>query len=148
MNNVKGFTLVELLIVVVIIAILASVAFPAYQSQVKAARRADCAGALVGFAGAMERFFTTNSSYIGAGSAGGGGNTTGAPTIYSAQCPIDGGTPTYNLTILNATATAFVVQAAPVGAQANDRCGTLTLNNVGLKAIVGARPGLTAQDCW
>ncbi len=148
MKKSSGFTLIELMIAIVIVGILAAIGYPSYQEHVQSTKRAECAGGLVGLAGAMERFFTKNNSYIGAGSAGGGGNTTGAPTIYDTQCPIDGGTATYNLTIEAATASTFEVRAAPTGAQSGDKCGTLTLSNTGLKGISGADTGITPQDCW
>ncbi|MDH3616537.1 MAG: type IV pilin protein [Gammaproteobacteria bacterium] len=113
--------------------------------QVRKTRRADCAGAVTSLASSMERFFTVNNTYQGAGA--GGGNT-GTPTIFPASCPVDGGTPTYNLTIQAATASTFSVRAAPVGQQASDKCGTLTLTNTGLKGVTGASTGVTWQDCW
>ncbi len=69
-----GFSLIELMIVVAIIAILAAVAFPSYQESVKKSRRSDAQTALLGFAQAMERHYTDNGFYCDAG----GGDGTGA----------------------------------------------------------------------
>lgn len=146
MNKPNGFTLIELMIVVAIVGILAAIAYPSYQQQVRDSRRGDCAGALAGLANAMERFYTMNNTYVGA-AAGGVANGAPANTTYSAQCPVGGGTPTYNLTIA-ATATNYTVQAAPTGAQATDSCGTLTLTSTGVKGVTGASGGKTWQDCW
>lgn len=148
----RGFTLIEVMIVVVIIAILAAIAYPSYQEQVRKSRRADCAGALTSLAAAMERHYTQFNSYCDAGTTavggcGGGGGDTGVPTIFASQCPLDGGAATYNMTISAVGPNTFTVQAAPTGAQAADRCGTLTLDQTGLKGITGAA-GLTPADCW
>ncbi|VAW83146.1 Type IV pilus biogenesis protein PilE [hydrothermal vent metagenome] len=140
MHNQKGFSLIELMIVVAIIGILAAIGYPSYQDSVQKSRRADCEGALVGFSGAMERRFTTMNSYAGAGPAGA---DTGAPTIYSTQCPIDGGTPSYNLTIQASTATTYTLAATPINGQASDACGTLTLTQANVKGSAG-----TVADCW
>jgi type IV pilus assembly protein PilE len=145
MKKQTGFNLIELMIVVAIVGVIAAFAYPSYLEQVRKTRRADCAGAVTSLASSMERFFTVNNTYQGAGA--GGGNT-GTPTIFQASCPVDGGTPTYNLTIQAATASTFSVQAAPVGQQASDKCGTLTLTNTGLKGVTGASAGVTWQDCW
>ncbi|HED19239.1 MAG TPA: type IV pilin protein [Gammaproteobacteria bacterium] len=150
MKTCKGFTLTELMIVLVIVSILAAIAYPSYQAQVRSTKRTDCSGTLLAFAGAMERFFTANNTYVGAGTAGVGGNTTGAPilAVFPTQCPINGGTATYLLTINVATASTFTLNAARAGAQAGDKCGTLTLTNTGLKGITSADAGITPQDCW
>lgn len=142
MHRNRGFTLTELLIVVAIIGILTAIAYPSYRESVSKGNRSECEGALVGFAGAMERFFTDNNTYIGAGTVS--SNTTGAPTIYPTQCPLDGGSATYNLTISAATASTYTLQAAPTGGQANDRCGTLTINSQNVKTASGG----TVADCW
>lgn len=138
MKQDKGFTLIELMITVAIVAILATVAYPAYQEQVRSTRRADCTGTLMNLAGAMERYYTTNNNYTGA---------TAAAVLGTAQCPIDGGAATYNLAVAS-TASTFTLTATRTGAQAGDRCGDLTLTNTGLKGISNATAGLTAQDCW
>ena len=145
MKTQRGFTLVELMVVLVIIAILTTIAYPSYQEQVRKTRRADCAAALVGLAAAMERHFSTNSSYTGAAASGA---NTGSPAIYATQCPLDGGAATYNLNISAATNTSYTVTATPTGGQSGDKCGILTLSNTGLKGISNADTGVTVQDCW
>ncbi len=134
------------MIVVAIVGIIAAFAYPSYLEQVRKTRRADCSGALVGLGNAMERFFTVNSTYLGA--AAGGANN-GAPAIFRATCPSDGGTATYNLSIqVPATGSTFTLQAVPVGPQADDKCGTLTLTNTLFKDVTGQDAGITWQDCW
>lgn len=145
MKKQLGVNLVELMIVVAIVGLIAAFAYPSYLEQVRKTRRADCSGALASLGSAMERFFTVNNTYRGAGA---GGGDTGAPTIFPATCPVDGGDATYNLTIQAATASTYNLRAAPIGAQAADKCGTLTLTNTGLKGVTGAHAGVTWQQCW
>ncbi|MBT8102842.1 MAG: type IV pilin protein [Gammaproteobacteria bacterium] len=145
MNNQRGFNLVELMIVVAIVGLIAAFAYPSYLEQVRKTRRADCSGALTSLGSSMERYFTVNNTYEGAGAAGG---DTGTPTIFSGTCPVDGGAATYNLTIDAATASTYTLHAAPTGAQAGDKCGTLTLTNTGLKDVTGAAAGMTRDTCW
>ena len=144
-NRQSGITLIELMIVVVIVGILAAIAYPSYQGNVRDSRRAECAGALSSLANAMERFYSVNGSYLGAATAGA---NTGAPAVYTATCPADGGNATYNLTIAAATPSTYQVRATPVGDQANDECGSLSLTGTGVKGVIGADAGVTWQDCW
>jgi len=145
MKTQYGFSLIELMITIVILGILASFAFAGYQEQVRDARRGDCAGALVGLSQAMERFYSANNSYRGAAN---GGADTGTPAIFAGSCPTDGGTAFYNVTIADADASSYVLQAAPIGGMAEDRCGTLTLTSTGVKGVADAQDGVTWEDCW
>lgn len=146
MKKQSGFSLVELMIVVAIVGMIAAFAYPSYLEQIAKTRRADCSGALAGLSNAMERFFTVNSTYLGA--AAGGANT-GAPAVFRPTCPSDGGgAATYNLTIQAATGSTYTLNAAPTGAQTGDKCGTMTLGNTGLKGVTGQHTGITWQDCW
>lgn len=131
----NGFTLIEVMIVVAIVGILAAIAYPSYQEQVRKSRRADCAGELTLLANAMERFFTLNGSYP----------ATVAAMNFPANCPIDGGTPSYTFSIPARTATTFTVQASPTGPQAGDKCGDLTLTHTGQQ---GVSTGLALTECW
>ena len=148
MNNWKkqrGINLIELMIVVAIIGIIMSFAYPAYLEQIRDTRRADCTGALVGLGNAMERHYSINGSYLAAAAAGA---DTGVPAIYAASCPVDGGAATYNITIAAAATSTYTLNAAPTGAQTGDECGTLTLTNTGVKGVTGASGGVTWQNCW
>jgi type IV pilus assembly protein PilE len=124
----KGFTLIEMMVVVAILGILAMIALPAYQDSIRKGKRADAKGALMSFAGAMERHFTSNGTYLGAGTTGG---NTGAPTIFSTTSPVDGGTASYNLTISAVTASTFTLNAEATGGQAGD--GDMQLTNTGVR---------------
>ena len=146
--HAKGFTLVELVTVVAIVAIIASIAFPAYQEQVKKSRRGDVQAALMGLAGAMQRFYTEGapSTYVGAAASG----PPGPPesTLYPSTAPLDGAIKYYDLRIQSAAASSFTVRAIPRGNQVGDKCGTFTLASNGQKGITSAEAGVTWQDCW
>jgi type IV pilus assembly protein PilE len=147
-----GFTLIELMITVAIVGILASIAYPSYQDSVMKSRRADVKGVLLGLANAMERRFTETNSYCDAGGAGGanscgaGTNDTGTPSIYTIPPET---AKFYTVTIISpTTASSYTLSAARTGAQANDKCGTLTLTHTGVKDVTNAATGVSAAECW
>ncbi len=147
-----GITMVELMVVVVIIALLAAVAIPGYQDSVRKAHRTDAQAALMGFASAMERHYTATGSYLNATT--GGDPTSGPPAVFSTKSPTDGTGEYYQLTVGTASATGYVLEAAPVGGQLGDiKCQVLTLDHTGAKGITD-HPSLNASDlesadyCW
>jgi type IV pilus assembly protein PilE len=138
----NGFTLIELMIVVAIVGIIAGIAVPAYQDSISKSRRRDAEGALQGLANAMERHFTEHNSYLGA--ADGGADTGSTATIFSDKSPVDGSTAYYALSITAAGVSTFTIQASPLGAQADDKCGTLSLDNTGTRGV----SNLSVDQCW
>ncbi|GAB2894269.1 type IV pilin protein [Microbulbifer echini] len=114
MKKQIGFTLIELMIAVAIVGILAGIAWPAYQENVRTASRADAQGALMGLAQAMEKHFTEYGTYEGAAS---GGGDTGIPDIFPSSSPLDGGVKKYNLRITAATQATYTLRATPINSQ-------------------------------
>lgn len=131
-----GFTLIELMITVAIIGILVGIAYPNFQSSIMKSRRVDAQAALMGFANAMERFSTVNNVYPSAGVSG----------IYAATSPVGGTIVYYQLLISTSTNVSYELQAVPTGAQSSDQCGTLTIDQAGVRGFSGL--GMTVADCW
>jgi type IV pilus assembly protein PilE len=135
----RGFTLIEVMIVVALIAFLAAVALPAYQGSVRKARRADARAALVTTAQLMERYATEHtSSYAGATLGTGTG-----PTVVAKPTSDNG---YYQISLANLAATTFTLRATPQGGQTADDCGTFTLDERGVRGVTGTSH--TAADCW
>ena len=129
----SGFTLVEMLVVVAMVAILSAVAYPSYVSQVTKGRRADAKQALVELAQKLERFYTERGTYVGA--------TLGSAGVYASTSPAG----YYTLTITSQTVDGFTITAAPLGNQASDSCGTLGYNQIGDRSVAA---GATVAQCW
>ncbi|WP_277874220.1 type IV pilin protein [Luteimonas cucumeris] len=119
----RGFTLIELMVVVAVVAILASIALPSYQDSVRKSRRGQAKADLVELAQLLEREHTVRNSY---------GNDTTDYDIPFNQSPKTG-TAHYTIALSNQSANTFTLTATPAGSQANDTCGNLTLNQAGAK---------------
>ncbi|WP_275097935.1 type IV pilin protein [Sedimenticola hydrogenitrophicus] len=135
----RGFTLIELMIVVAVIGILAAIAYPSYQEYVRKARRADAQAALLELTQFMERFFTVNSRFV---------NTDNSQVVLPfTESPKDGGTKYYDLQFVagTATTTTYTLEAVPKNAMAGDGCGSLRVNQAGVKSRTGS---MSADQCW
>ena len=137
-----GFGLVEMLIVVAMVGILASIALPSYSGAIAKGRRAEGRATLVQTAQWLERVATANGSYPAQAALpaalfqGGGPHYRLAVTMQSAGAGAD------------APVTGYTLDAVPIGAQAHDRCGTLTLLQTGEHQISHAAPDATVDACW
>jgi type IV pilus assembly protein PilE len=130
-RHAQGFTLIEMMIVVVLIAIVASIALPSYRGSVVKSRRSDCQSALMSFAQSMEKHYATSYSYKAAGVSDA---DTGAPAaaIHPSTCPIEtGGATHYTLTIQAATDTAFTLRATPGTGSTQVGDGYMEINSLG-----------------
>lgn len=136
-RHAAGFTLLELMVVVAIVAILAAIAMASYREQVTKSRRAAGAACLQERAQYMERYYTTHLSY----------NADPAPVI--AQCDNEV-SPHYQVSMVAGSLgpKAYTLRAVPQGGQAtNDtKCGTLTINAQGVRGEGGS--ATTADECW
>jgi len=131
-NNIRagrGFTLIELMIVVVIVGVLAAIAYPSYQQYARETKRADAHAALLRIATLEEKFFSNNNTY-----------TTSATVLGYSASPAVSNDGFWAVTITSGNlAAVFSLSAAPAGAHADPACGAITLTSAGLRGPAG---------CW
>ena len=123
----KGFTLIELMVVVAIVGILAAIAVPTYTEQARKGRRADAVRAIGQVQLSLERWRAENPCY-GQSGVGTCPTFTASGTYPSAPTATDSPYYTVQFTSPAPTATGYTITAAPIAgsAQAGDRCGTYT----------------------
>ncbi|MDO5087080.1 MAG: type IV pilin protein [Comamonadaceae bacterium] len=128
----RGFTLIEVMIVVAIVAILAAIALPSYNEYIRRGHRADARGALLEAAQWLERAATAGGLYPEESRFPASLKTTSSGR--------------YNISVtVGSNRNTFTLTAAPQGAQSSDKCGSLTLTNTGAR---GQASGQTTQECW
>ncbi len=122
--NYRGFTLIELMMVVAIVAVIVSIAVPAYNRHVEKSRRADAQSALLSGAQALERCFTRNNAY------------------NAAACTLPTASPDGFYTIrVTATPSTYTLTATATG---TDACSPFTLDHLGVRGSGGT----DADRCW
>ena len=126
----RGFTLIEIMIVIAIIGIVITIGYPSLTEYVKKGRRTEVAGLLSEQAQILERFYSKNNVYT---------NATG----------LSAGNDFYTITPTLTDQTFLLTAARKAGSSmASDKCGNFTLTNTGVRGMVNATSGLTTKDCW
>lgn len=124
-RNTAGFTLIELMVVVVIIGILAAVALPSYQEYVKRGNRVAAQSQMMDIANREQQYMLANRVYT----------ATGADLGYSLPGDV-GARYSYAITVDNVgPPPSFTITFTPAGTQASD--GTLVLTSAGVKTRAG-----------
>ena len=147
----RGFTLIELMIVVAVIGILAAIAYPSYQDQVRKSRRSDGFSALSDLQLAQEKLRGNCPFYAQLlddpdGDVDGRSDCNGTAALTDVAAAAGGVSQRgfYAIAIVAGTASgnAYTVTATPQGDQANDRCGTLQI------AVANGGVLKTPANCW
>lgn len=145
MKNDRGFTLIEIMVVVAIIGILAAVALPSYWNSVMKSRRSSAQSALLDLASREARYYTSNNAYTS------DLPTLGFPTGTTAV-PVPDGVSNhfYDVTATVSTdLSSYTLTAVPAGAQAKDTtCYTYTYTSVGVRANLDASSKPLLPSCW
>jgi type IV pilus assembly protein PilE len=141
--RVRGFSLIELMVVVAIGAILVSIAVASYKTQVQKSHRTEARSALLDLAAREERYFSTNNKYTNAA----------ASLNYLTFTPVGNGY--YNVAInpiaavpgnVPPTPAGYTITATAIGIQASDTsCLTFTVDQTGAQTSTGSAPAAT---CW
>lgn len=140
-HRMRGFTLVEIMVVVVILGILAAFAIPEYTQHVNRARRAEAATVLRDAQQFLQRLYAANNTYQNAGAD---------PTLpVSMQTsPPNATRPNYRITVVAPTPGTYTLTAIRLenGPMAADICGDLTIDQRGTRALLNSQENV--QFCW
>jgi type IV pilus assembly protein PilE len=135
----RGFTLLELMIVLMIVSVLAAVAFPSYTRHVQRSRRTDAHSLLMRIAAEQERFYTQFNRYTA---------NLGAPAsstnLGMAQVRSENGFYTASAVLGNVDQT-YTLTATPIGQQSGDACGAITLGSSDQRGFAGNESN---GPCW
>lgn len=135
----RGFTLIELMITLVVVGILAAVAYPSYAEYVVRSKRTEGKAALLDAAQALERHFTNHNTYP-ASLAAASVRTFSGDNASKAH---------YTLSIAAGTtgslASSFTLTATPANGHADPKCGNLSIDQLGRKGETGS---LSVTECW
>lgn len=142
----RGFTLLELMITVAIVAILAAIAIPSYTNQIRRAHRSEGTAALLSIQTAQEKTYLQYGRYA----VGGELSSAATATTPGLNIPATTTSGYYTLAVTSASAGAsdYTATATAASSQVNDtKCSTLTVNSTGVKTSKD-NGGVATTECW
>jgi type IV pilus assembly protein PilE len=146
MRRLRGFTLVELMITCVILAIIVGIAMPAYYQQTQKARRTDARNALLDIAGREERFLSVSNSYSQVTTDVGYTGAAWPQTVSNGYYTVTVAVPN---PAFPATTPSFLITATAIAAQASDTaCQTFTVNQIGQQTAQTSGGVDNSALCW
>ena len=150
MKSQRGFTLIEVMVVVAIVAILAAIAVPSYRDYIIKSNRAAATSFMLQAANREEQIMLDMRSYVAVASAAGNANFPTAPTTGINLSVPPNVTKFYTLSIATPSASTYTITAAPIGSQLTDDtiCGTLGLDQTGQKGKMVSGTLTAAPTCW
>ena len=131
----RGFSLIELMVTVAIVAVLAAIALPSYRRYVLQGNRTDAIKALAFYQQALERCYSQNFTY--------------AACAQIPAMPVATTDGYYSITLPTLTNTTYTLQATAAGTQASDtQCSTFTITQAGVQAAQDSSTNDQTQACW
>ena len=139
--KIRGFTLIELMITVLVVSILAAIAIPSYRANALRSRRTDATAALMRVQTAEEKFFLQYNAYtndiVNVAPAGLGFGSNSSQSGY------------YQVAVA-LTALGFTAQATPIAGQGQEgdaKCATFSIDQNGNRTATGTDSNPN-QNCW
>lgn len=139
-----GFTLIELMIALVVVAILSAIAYPLYEHQIEESRRTEARTALTELAAREERYFATNNAYTNSANFLGYGANNWPITVGSGYFELskpnvnNGANPPY-----------YLLTATAIGSQVSDtQCQQFTIDSTGTEISYDNSNSVTTSTCW
>ena len=133
----SGFTLLELMIAVVVVGIIASIAYPSYTGYIERGYRSEGQAFLLDIAARQERFYAQNNSY--------------ASSMQNLGLAAESSTGKYKvaaggISVGQSNTGGYLLKVTPTF---NDKvCGVLTLNGLGTRGVEGDKNGAKTKECW
>jgi len=149
LKNAAGFTLIELMIVVAIVALLAAIGYPSYTAYVERGKRSEGRALLAEVANRLERMYSDCNAYPATLATAGANSCAGTDTVVIPSTTSENGYYTIaNPVSTDATRQDYTLTVTPAGAWTDSDCGNLSLTSAGTRGASNAADATEIERCW